>query len=83
MTESIADVVWQKVATNLEEICMKGRMVREEIHHPEWEGLPIAETTSLAKNSERASAADEPLGDIHYLVVTPPKEERFKRPRSY
>ena len=47
MTESTADVytrekrnvvvkVWHEVANNLSEISMEGRMVREDLSHPDW-----------------------------------------------
>ena len=50
MTESTADVytrekrnvvvkVWQAVANGMDEICTGGRMVREDLNHPDWDGL--------------------------------------------
>ena len=47
MTESTNDVytrekrnvvvkVWHEVANNLSEISMEGRMVREDLSHPDW-----------------------------------------------
>ena len=65
MTESTADVyagekrnvvvkVWQEVANNLSEICMGGRMVREDPSHPDWEGLPVVEP-SPSKHSVKDS----------------------------
>ena len=61
MTESTADVytreklnvvvkVWHEVANNLSEISMGGRMVREDLSHPDWEGLPLAEPSPSKKS---------------------------------
>ena len=61
MTESTADVytrekrnvvvkVWHEVANNLSEILMEGWMVREDLSHPDWEGLPLAEPSPSKKS---------------------------------
>ena len=84
MTESTADVytrekrnvvvkVWHEVANNLSEISMAGRMVREDLSHPDWEGLPLAEP-SPSKKSVKDSLLSEPLDD-DFTVISPPKDQ--------
>ena len=82
MTESTADVytrekrnvvvkVWHEVANDLSEISMGGRM--EDLSHPDWEGLPLAEP-SPSKKSVKDSLFSEPLDD-DFTVVSPPKDQ--------
>ena len=84
MTESTADVytrekrnvvvkVWHEVANNLSEISMGGRMVREDLSHPDWEGLPLAEP-SPSKKSVKDSLFSEPLEE-DFTVISPPKDQ--------
>ena len=84
MTESTADVytrekrnvvvkVWHEVANNLAEISMRGRMVREDLSHPDWEGLPLAEP-SPSKKSVKDSLFSEPLEE-DFTVISPPKDQ--------
>ena len=84
MTESTADVytrekrnvvvkVWHEVANNLSEISMEGRMVREDLSHPDWEGLPLAEP-SPSKKSVKDSLFSESMDD-DFTVVSPPKDQ--------
>ena len=86
MTESTADVytrekrnvvvkVWQAVANGMEEICTHGRRVREDLNHPDWDGLPTLPVVSPLKTKERLEL--ETVGSLEELegvVVTPPKE---------
>ena len=84
MTESTADVytrekrnvvvkVWHEVANNLSEISMGGGMVREDLSHPDWEGLPLAEP-SPSKKSVKDSFFSESL-DEDFTVISPPKDQ--------
>ena len=80
MTESTADVytrekrnvvvkVWHEVANKLSEICMGGRMVREDLSHPDWEGLPLAEP-SPSKKSVKDSLFSESMEE-DFTVISP------------
>ena len=84
MTESTADVytrekrnvvvkVWHEVANNLSEISMEGRMVREDLSHPDWEGLPLAEP-SPSKKSVKDSLFSESMEE-DFTVISPPKDQ--------
>ena len=80
MTESTADVytrekrnvvvkVWQQVASNLEDIEMGGRMVREDLNHPDWEGEP-PDPISPSKLSMKESLFSDPSTKEGYTLVS-------------
>ena len=86
MTESTADVytrekrnvavkVWKAVANGMDEICTLGRMVREDLNHPDWDGSPLLPEASPLKPMDRSLEFEEPLEDLEGVVVTPPKKE--------
>ena len=86
MTESTADVytrekrnvvvkVWKAVANGMDEICTGGRMVREDLNHPDWDGLPLLPEASPRKPMDRSLEFEEPLEDLEGVVVTPPKKD--------
>ena len=65
--------VWHEVANNLSKISMEERMVREDLSHPDWEGLPLAEP-SPSKKSVKESLFSESL-DEDFTVISPPKDQ--------
>ena len=86
MTESTADVytrekrnvvvkVWQAVANGMDEICTGGRMVREDLNHPDWDGLPLLPEASPRKPMDRILEFEEPIEDLEGVVITPPKKD--------
>jgi len=60
--------VWHEVANNLSEISMEIRMVREDLSHPDWEGLPLAEP-SPSKKSVKDSLFSESMDGTWYCAV--------------
>ena len=48
-------------------------MVREDLSHPDWEGLPLAEP-SPSKKSVKESLFSESL-DEDFTVISPPKDQ--------
>ena len=86
MTESTADVytrekrnvvvkVWQAVANGMDEICTGGRMVREDLNHPDWDGLPLLPEASPRKPMDRVLEFEGPIEDLEGVVITPPKKD--------
>ena len=83
MTESTADVytrekrnvvvkVWQAVANGMEEICTHGRRVREDLNHPDWDGLPPLPEASPLKTKERLELETvRSLEELGGVVITP------------
>ena len=59
--------VWKAVANGMDEICTRGRRVREDLNHPDWDGLPVLPEASPLKTMDR-------LEDVEGVVVTPSKE---------
>ena len=51
----------------------EGRMVREDLSRPDWEGLPLAEP-SPSKKSVKDSLFSESL-DGDFTVISPPKDQ--------
>ena len=81
-SESTADVytrekrnvvvkVWKAVADGMDEVCTRGRMVREDLNYPDWDGLPVRQTDSPLKPTARALEFEMPLTDVEGVVVTP------------
>ena len=90
MTESTADVytrekrnvvvkVWHEVANNLSEISMGGRMVREDLSHPDWEGLPLAEPSPSASLWRKTSQSFLRLRINHHLFWRKTTQVRSKK----
>ena len=67
-------VIRQAVANGMEEICTHGRRVREDLNHPDWDGLPTLPEASPLKTKERALEFAGSLEEVEGVIVTPPKE---------
>ena len=50
-------------------------MVREDLNHPDWDGLPLLPEASPRKPMDRRLEFEEPLEDLEGVVITPPKKE--------
>ena len=49
-------------------------MVREDLNHPDWDGLPLLPEASPRKPMDRVLEFEEPIEDLEGVVITPPKK---------
>ena len=69
--ELFQDLTWHSFRAFIPD--MEGRMVREDLSHPDWEGLPLAEP-SPSNKSVKDSLFSESMEE-DFTVISPPKDQ--------
>ena len=50
-------------------------MVRKDLNHPDWDGLPLLPEASPRKPMDRVLEFEGPIEDLEGVVITPPKKD--------